>query len=269
MNYYDILGVSENATQDEIKKAYRKLSKKYHPDLSGSDGTKFKEIAEAYSTVGDENKRANYDNRRRQGDFFARFNQQDRFNMADMFDQVFGNAFNSQQRRQRGQDIRVQIHVSFDEAFHGTTKTFDVNGRNIRMTFKPGLKTGQRFKIPGKGHPHQLNSTLPNGDLIIEIHVISDSRFIIQGNDIWLEKTLPWYDIILGCTVPLDTPEGLIKLKIPRGTRPDNTLRLKGKGYPVYGTKNQGSLLVKIHASYPELNAKQLEYIEKIKQNNG
>ena len=269
MSYYDTLGVSENATQDEIKKAYRKLSKQHHPDMGGGDDAKFKEIAEAYDAIGDENKRANYDNQRRQQDFFARHNQQDRYSMSDMFDQVFGNAFNSQQRRQKGQDIRVQIHVSFDEAFHGTTKTFDVNGQSIRMTFKPGLKTGQRFRIAGKGYPHQLNTSLPNGDLVVEIHVISDSRFIMQGNDIWLEKTLPWYDIMLGCSIPLETPEGLISLKIPRGTYPEKTLRLKEKGYPVYGTEHRGSLLVKIHASYPELNEEQLEYIEKIKQNNG
>lgn len=268
MSYYETLGVSENATQDEIKKAYRNLSKQHHPDKNGGDDAKFKEIAAAYDVIGDTNKRANYDNKRRQDDFFTRFNQQDRFSMSDMFDQVFGNAFNSQATRQKGQDIRIQLHVSFDEAFHGTTKTFDVNGQTLRMDFKPGLKTGQRFRIPGKGAQHHLNSTLPSGDLIVEVHVIQDSRFILQGNDIWVEITAPWYDIMLGCSMPISTPDGEITLKIPQGTHPDKTLRLKDKGYPVYNSAARGSMLVKIHATYPELNTKQLEYIEHIKNSN-
>lgn len=268
MSHYDTLGVSETATQDEIKKAYRNLSKQYHPDVSGGDETRFKEIAVAYDTIGDPNKRANYDNKRRQEDFFTRFNQQGRYSMSDMFDQVFGNAFNSQPTRQKGQDIRIQLHVSFDEAFHGTSKTFDVNGKTLRMDFKPGLKTGQRFRIPGKGAEHQLNSTLPNGDLIIEIHVIQDGRFILHGNDIWIEVTAPWYDIMLGCNLQITTPDGEITLKIPQGTNPDKTLRLKDKGYPIYNTETRGSMLVKIHATYPELNAEQLEYIERIKKGN-
>lgn len=266
MSHYDTLGVSENATQDEIKKAYRKLSKEYHPDVSGGDDLKFKEIAEAYSIIGDKDKKVIYDNKQRQEDFFTRFNKQDRYTASDMFDQVFGNAFNSQQRRQKGDDIRVQIHVSFDEAFHGTTKTFDINGHNIRINFKPGLKTGQRFRIPERGAHHQLNTSLPNGDLIIEIHVIHDATFILQGNDIWIEKAIPWYDLMLGCTIPTMTPDGMINLKVPKGTTPEKTLRLKDKGYPVYNTNKHGDLLVKIHASYHELNEEQLEYIKKIKK---
>jgi len=268
LSYYDTLGVSENATQDEIKRAYRKLSKKYHPDVDGGDEVKFKEISEAYDVVGDASKRANYDSQQRQDDFFSSFNQQGRYNMSDMFDQVFGNAFNTEQRRQKGRDIKTQIYVSFDEAFHGTTKTISVNGRNIRMKFKPGLKTGQRFTLEGRGQPHQINSSLPNGNLIVEIQVIADDKFILQGNDIWLEKTLPWYDIMLGCSILLESPDGPINLKIPRATYPDKTLRLKNRGYPVYGSDSRGSLLVKIRASYPKLSKEQLEHIEKIKQAN-
>ena len=269
MNYYDILGVSDTATQDEIKKAYRKLSKRYHPDISGGDDKKFKEIAEAYEIIGNKDKRANYDNRQSQNSFFSSYSRSGNHNMSDMFDQVFGNAFYNQTKRQRGYDIKTQIHFSFDEAFHGTTKTFNINGKDIRMTFKAGLKTGQRFKISGKGHPHQLNTNLPNGDLLIEVHVIADSRFILQGNDIWLDKSLPWYEIILGSTISVITPNGNINLKIPEGTHPGKTLRIKDKGYPIYGTQNKGSLLVRINASYPELNKKQLEYIKKIKESNG
>lgn len=266
MNYYEILGVNENATQDDIKKAYRKLSKQHHPDVNQGDDKRFKEIAEAYSIISDENKRIIYDNKIRQNDFFNRFNQSDRYNMSDMFDQIFGNAFNSQQQTQKGQDIRVQAHFSFNEAFYGTTKTFTINGNSIKMNFKPGLKTGQRFRIAGNGAPHQFNSSLPNGDLLIDVHVIYDSNYILQGNDIWIEHSVIWYDLLLGCTVPIKSPSGEINLKIPKNTNPGKTLRLKDKGYPIYNTQKHGDLLIKIHAIYPELNEDQLKYIEKIKK---
>lgn len=264
-SHYNILGVSENAAQDEIKKAYRRLSKKYHPDANSGNDTKFKEISQAYDIIGDKKKRANYDNQRVQQDIFSRFNQQDRYNMSDMFDQVFGNAFNSQQRRQKGQDIKAQVHVSFDEAFHGTSKDFDVNGERIKMKFKPGLKTGQRFKIEGKGHPHQLNTSLPNGDLIVEINVIHDPVYLLQDNNIWVEKSLPWYDLMLGYKLMINLPDGPVNLKIPEGTTPEKVLRVRGRGYPIYGTEKRGDLLVKIHAMYQKLNEKQLEYVKRIK----
>jgi curved DNA-binding protein len=265
MNYYEKLGVSENATHDEIKKAYRRLSKKYHPDANDGNDARFKEISQAYDVIGDKKKRADYDNQRVQEDFFSRFNQQDRYNMSDMFDQVFGNAFNSQQRRQKGRDIKAQVHVSFDEAFHGTTRDLDVNGERIKMKFKAGLKTGQRFKVEGKGHPHQLNTSLPNGDLVVEISVIHDPVYILQGNNIWVEKSLPWYDLMLGYKLMIDSPDGPVNLKIPEGTTPEKVLRVRGRGYPIYGTDKCGDLLVKIHATYQKLNEKQLEYIKRIK----
>jgi DnaJ-class molecular chaperone len=162
MDPYSTLGVDRTSSQDEIKKAYRKLAKEYHPDKNGGDDAKFKEIADAYEKIGDQSSRQQYD---ATSNFqnFSGFD--DRVNMSDLFDHVFGNAFNSQQSS-KGLDLRLDLHLSFDEAYHGTSKQFTVNGQEIKIDFQPGLKNGQKLRVTGKGQPHQYNSTLPPGDLI-------------------------------------------------------------------------------------------------------
>ena len=263
MNHYDTLGVDRHATQEDIKKAYRKLAKEYHPDKSVGDDTKFKLVAEAYDVIGDESKRHAYDVRGSGADFFGQFHDSNT-NLSDIFDQMFGGA---QQTQQRGMDVRVEMHVSFMEAMNGLDKKFTVNGNQINVSFKPGLKTGQKFRLSGKGQPHPYNSNLPAGDLVIHTNVEVNVNFILQGDDIWIEHNLPWYDIIYGCKIEVWTPDGLISVSVPAKSHPGKTLRIKDKGYPVYGKNRRGSLLCRINATYPELNDESLEYISKIKQN--
>lgn len=263
MNHYDTLGVDRHATQEDIKKAYRKLAKEYHPDKSGGDDTKFKLVAEAYDVIGDESKRHAYDVRGSGADFFGQFHDSNT-NLSDIFDQMFGGA---QQTQQRGMDVRVEMHVSFMEAMNGLDKKFTVNGNQINVSFKPGLKTGQKFRLSGKGQPHPYNSNLPSGDLVIHTNVEVNVNFILQGDDIWIEHNLPWYDIIYGCKIEVWSPDGLISVSVPAKSHPGKTLRIKDKGYPVYGKNRRGSLLCRINATYPELNDESLEYINKIKQN--
>lgn len=268
MSYYETLGVDKTATQDEIKKAYRNLSKQHHPDMNGGDESKFKEIAEAYETLGDPQKRQQYDVRGSGHDFFNNWggrNAQYNASMSDIFDQMFGNQFR-QQQPQKGSDYRVDMHVSFEEAFSGTSKRFSINGNEISINFKAGLKTGQKFRLKGKGAPHPFNSNLPNGDAIVIIHVIQDARFILQGDDIWVESTLEWWDIMVGTRIGVWTPEGLINITIPEGTKPGSTLRIKGKGFPIYNTDQRGDLLCRVNASYPNLTEEQIELIKKIKE---
>jgi DnaJ-class molecular chaperone len=269
MSHYATLGVDRTASQDEIKKAYRKLSKQYHPDINPDGDAQFKNIAEAYNILGDETKRSKYDAYSNQQEFFSKFaSGGGRNNMSDMFDQVFGNAFGGQTQA-RGLDLRMEMHISFGEAYTGTSKTFNLNNGPITVDFKPGLLNGQKFRLAGKGQPHPYNTTLPNGDLIITIYVIADSRFILEGTNIWVEHTLPWWDIMLGTEIPIQTPEGFINIKIPKGTHPGKTLRIKDRGFPIYGTDNKGSILCRVNAMYPELNEGQLEYIKSIKQEDG
>jgi DnaJ-class molecular chaperone len=267
MGYYETLGVEQTATQEEIKKAYRKLSKQYHPDINGGDDVQFKQIAEAYETLSDEQKRQMYDARNSSHSFFNSFGYQSGTDFSSLFDQMFGNSY-QRNTQQKGQDVRVDMHISFGEAFTGTSKTFELNGEKIQLHFKPGLKSGQKFRIHGKGQPHSYNQTLPKGDVIITVSVIQDSRFILQGDDIWIETTIPWWDIMTGTSVNVMTPEGPITLKIPANTQPGKTLRVQDKGFPVYGTGQRGSLLCRVNPWYPELNEEQLEYIKKIKHTN-
>lgn len=261
MDPYSVLGVDKTSSQDDIKKAYRRLAKEHHPDKNGGDDVKFKEIAEAYEKIGDESSRQRYDATSN----FQNFNGFDgRVNMSDLFDQLFGNAFGSQ-HSSKGMDLRLDLHLSFDEAYHGTSKRITLNGQEIKIDLLPGLKSGQKLKVTGKGQPHQYNSTLPPGDLIIHIHVIHNMDWILQGDDIWINLELPWYDIFLGTKVSVNTPEGMIFINIPKNSYPGKTLRIRDRGWPIYGTDKKGALLCKLNAVYSELNDEQLEYIQKVK----
>ena len=264
MDHYTTLGVDKTASQEEIKKAYRQLSKQYHPDVNGGNDSQFKDIALAYEVLGDSTKRQQYDTQQSGHDFFSRYARGTNQNasMSDMFDQMFGNQF--RQQSQKGSDYRVDLHVSFEEAYNGTSRKFSINGQELSINFKPGLKTGQKFRLKEKGAPHPYNTNLPNGDVIVNIHVIQDGRFILQGDDIWVEHTLAWWDIISGAKINTWTPEGQISIIVPEGTKPGGNLRIKGKGFPIYNTESRGDLLCRINASYPELSKEQLELIKKI-----
>jgi curved DNA-binding protein len=263
MSHYDTLGIDKTASQDDIKKAYRRLAKEYHPDINGGDDSRFKKIAEAYEVLGDSNKRQQYDNGG-QG-FFNNFGGGSGPDLSDLFNQFFGNAY-GQRTPQRGSDVQLEIQVTFEEAYKGTSRKIEFNGEVIQMNFKPGLKSGQKFRVKEKGHPHPYNSTLPKGDLIAMIHVLADPRFILQGDDIWIETTIPWYDIMLGTSIAVMSPTGMLSIKVPKGTTPGKTLRVQDKGFPVYGSTKKGALMCKINAFYPELTEDQLEYIKQIKQ---
>lgn len=261
MSHYQTLGIDKTATQSEIKKAYRRLSMEHHPD-KGGDTKRFQEIADAYAVVGDEQKRQQYDTV--QDNPFANFGNMGGMdgNFGDLFNQFFGG---QRQHQSKGSDIRVDMHISFDEAFRGCSKSFQVNGYESTINLKPGVKSGQKFKLSGKGQAHPFNSSLPSGDLLVNVHVRMSSEFIIdQNNDIWVEVSLPWYEIMAGTKITISTLDGPISIQVPQRTAPGKVLRVREKGWPNYDTQVRGSLLCKINASFPELNDTQLEYINKI-----
>lgn len=273
MSHYDTLGIDKTATQDQIKKAYRKLSMKHHPDKNGGNDAKFKEINEAYETLSDANKRKAYDMGGSQfggnGNSFHGFENFDG-NMSDIFNNIFGGGFGGFGRQAaKGPDYRVEMHISFDEAFRGTSKSVNINGETVRIDLKPGTRNGQKFRVQGKGAPHQFNSNLPKGDLIISVHVIQDGRFILQGDDLWIDLYMPWWDLALGKTVLVDSMDGPISVKVPAGSSSDKTLRVKGKGFPIYNSTRRGSLMCKLRATFPEINDQQRQLLEKIRDLNG
>ena len=268
MSHYQTLGITKSATQAEIKKAYRKLSMKHHPDKGGNE-EKFKEIADAYAVVGNDKKRQQYDAVAENP--FATFGNMGGMegNFADLFNNAFGGQRNGpfQQQQTKGNDLRVQLHISFAEAFHGVTKSFKISAEPITIHIKAGAKSGQRLILRGKGSQHPFNSNLPNGDIIIEIGVqIDPSNIIDPQNNIWKEVSLPWFDIITGTKITISSLDGPIAVMIPSHSQPGKVLRLKNKGWPDYDSGARGNLMLKLNPSYPDLTEEQLEYIKKVQE---
>ncbi len=317
-DYYKTLGVSKNATQDEIKKAYRKLAIKYHPDKNKGDKAKeekFKEISEAYEVLGDPEKRKKYDklganwkqyeNFQRGGgqasdfdwsEFFGGAGAQggqgggtytfegDPSDFSEFFRNIFGGGFGGggysrggysrggygsgyRSAPRKGQDYVSEMTITFDEAYHGTTRIINLDGKKLRIKLKPGTRDGQKIKLAGKGGPG-INGG-PAGDLILTIKVLPDPRFKREGNDLYAELPIDVPTAVLGGKVPVYTPDGkTVKLNIPAGTSCGKKLRLKGKGMPVYENPGQhGDLYVTTKIVVPQtLTKEQRELYEKLKQ---
>ena len=263
MSYYDTLGVAETASTDEIKKAYRKLSKQHHPDINGGDDAKFKEIAEAYEHLSNDIKRAQYDASRMNpfgnmgGNGFA-FDG----NLADMFNQFFG----GDPRKARGQNHTIVANISFQDAYMGASKEFQINGERLKIDIPTGAKSGMKFRLRGKGQVNPYNPSAGRGDLIIQLQVQPDANFVVHGNDIYIDYTIPWWSIITGTKIDITLPDGqTIKVPVSKNSYAGKTLRVKGKGFPIYNTSERGMLMIKLNASFPELNDETIEKVNEIK----
>ncbi len=288
-DYYKILGVSKEATEKEIKKAYRSLAGKYHPDKNPNDKSaeeKFKEINEANEVLSDPEKRKQYDvlgedwaayqqgggdwrqytqQGRREADrgsqfegdpseFFGRGGGGEGY--SSFFDQFFGGGgtFRGGGQRQpafHGQDLEAEMAITLLEAFQGSKRTFELNGRKLRIAIKPGAFAGQRLRLKGQGQPG-INGG-PSGDLYIVLRVQPDARFRREGDNLVTEKNIDLYTTILGGKIEVDTMTGKVKITIPKGSNSGKTLRLKGKGMPKHNKPNeQGDLLVKLNVNIPQ-----------------
>jgi len=258
-DYYAILGVDRNATADDIKKAYRKLARKYHPDVSKEPNAeeKFKEMSEAYETLKEPEKRAAYDQlgRYTPGQDFQPppdWGQQfagagtvfEDIDLADLFAGLAGRhgaggrggrAFTS------GRDYEATVHLTFDQAFHGTeieldlsVLEFDEKGnarrvpRHIKVRIPKGVTNGQQLRIPGKGGKGVDGGR--DGDLYLDIVVEPHPLYRVDGQDLYLDLPLAPWEAVLGTTVRLPTPAGAVSLKVPAGTRAGQQLRLAGRG---------------------------------------
>ncbi|PEN13322.1 molecular chaperone DnaJ [Longibacter salinarum] len=296
-DYYDILGVSEDASQSEIKKAYRSLARKHHPDRNPDDAAaeeRFKEIQEAYSVLSDEEKRQQYDQRRKFGGFGGngfgagrggadvRFEQGDFEDIfggrggpggrgggfGDIFESFFGGGGRSQarardpfqqQRRQqasRGHDVETTLRLSFREALQGGKRQVKLpTGETIRLKVPQGVKDGYKVRLRGRGQQGPGGQ----GDLYVTFRVGDHPRFHRKGDDIHLTESVPAFDAMLGTTRQIPTPYGQkIKVTIPPGSQPGEKLRLKGQG--VKTDSGQGDLYVEIDIRIPEdLTDKQKE----------
>lgn len=262
MNYYETLQVEQSATQEEIKKAYRKLAKVHHPDGPSGDESKFKKIAEAYEVLSDDGKRRSYD-LELSGGFnpFHQFFKGGDSSFADMFDNVFS-------AQAKGDNITVRLTLSYEEAYNGTNKRLDLGHTSVNLNIPKGVQDGMKLKVSGKGRPHPINRSAPNGDLIVLIQINPDPNIVLHGSDMYVDVDVPFYDMILGGEVTVETPFYKIKVNIPKNSQNNKILRISGKGFPIYRQSGYGNLMVKLNMFNPALSEGQLELIKKIKNNN-
>ena len=281
-DYYEVLGVKKDASDDEIKKAFRKLAVKYHPDKNPGDKAaeeKFKEANEAYSVLSDKTKRSRYDQFGHAGvggdgggnPFGGGFNGQSfnfDFGGAGGFEDILGSIFGfggGFRGARRGQDFRTSITIDFEDAIFGTTKTIAIEGKQVKLKIPAGIYDGQSIRLNGKGG-EAPTADGQRGDLYVEIRVRAHKHLTREGELILSEVTIPMADAVLGTEIDVETVDGKIRMKVPAGTQPGTNFKLSGHGAPRLGSDQRGPHIVTINVEIPRnLTKKQKELIEEFK----
>jgi curved DNA-binding protein len=299
IDYYKILGVDKKASQDDIKKAYRKLARKYHPDLNPDDkeaNKMFQQINEANEVLNDPEKRKKFDEYGENWKHADQFDQSGSSgggnpfgggggrggfgggfsggsggfgggDFSDFFESMFGGGSSRSGRnsaRFKGQDLQAELKISFREAATTHKRTITVNGKNLRITIPAGIANGQVIKLAGQGGPGANNG--PGGDLFITITIADDHTFKRLNDDLYLNKEIDLYTAVLGGEVTVDTLDGKVKLKVAPGTQNETKIRLKNKGFPVYKKEGQfGNLFVTYIVKIPTgLTEKQIALFKEL-----
>ena len=238
MNYYDVLGVPTDASEADIKKAFRKLASQHHPD-KGGDTDKFQQIQEAYEVLGDANRRQEYDHPPRQG-FSGNFHEHTTF-ADDVFAQMFGagqRGFNFRQGNMRMQnpDAMTNVMITLSECYNGTNKVLQFNNSDsFTLNIPPGTLPGTQMRIPGKS-PNVHNPQLPPGDLIVTLQVQREGAYDLDGHNLIHYAEIDAISAMTGCDLPVRHINGnTVKLKVPPGTQHGSKLRIRNMGMPIPG----------------------------------
>ncbi len=286
IDYYKTLGISKKATKDEIKKAYRKLARKYHPDVNPADKEaekRFKEINEANEVLSHPENRAKYDEYGKDwkhAEAFEKAKQQQQYNprqqsgyqsssdedFSDFFSSMFGGGQRGSGRSMqfRGQDFNAELSLSLEEVYQTHKRTLTVNGKNIRLTIPAGVKNGQVIKI--KKHGAEGINGGPRGDLNIKFSIVNTTKFRRDENNLYMSVDLDLYTALLGGEITIDTFDGKAKLKVKPETPNGTQVKLKGKGFPVYKKEGHyGDLFIAYNIKIPsKLSTKEKELFEEL-----
>ncbi len=296
IDYYSILGVPKDASENDIKKAYRKLARKHHPDLNPNDKeahSTFQKINEANEVLSDPENRKKYDkygkdwkhadeyekaaqagqkqpftysHARHAGDMF------EGGDFSDFFQSIFGAGAQGRQYSSRrpaglkGQDYKTELHLELRDVYKTHKRTLDINGKKIRITIPAGIENGQTIKIKGHGGPG-INGG-QHGDLYITFHILSDHEFKRVKNNLYKTADIDLFTAVLGGEILIDTLDGKVKLKIKPETQNASRVKLKGKGFPVYKQAGKfGDLYVTYNIKMPiKLNKKQKELFTELSE---
>lgn len=289
LDYYKILGLNRTATSKDIKNAYRKLARKFHPDLNpdNKDAVKnFQQINEANEVLSDPLKRKKYDQYGKDWQHAEEFEKarqyqnqsstshgaaysgsQSEGDFSDFFESMFGKTTGSGWNRQvkyKGEDYNTELHLDLIEAFKTHQRTFNVNGKNIRITIPSGIENGQIIKIPGHGGKGKNNG--PDGDLFITFSIANHPKIKRRGNDLYTDVNLEFYTAVLGGKITVDTLNGKVKINVKPETQNGSMIKLKGKGFPIYKKEGFfGDLFVTYLVLIPtNLNEKQKELFREL-----
>jgi len=290
IDYYKILGISKTATEKDIKTAYRKLARKYHPDLNPDNKEaekKFKEINEANEVLSNTENRKKYDKygenwkhgeefekakRQQKRQSQQQSSQQDFTNeqYSDFFESMFGGGRTSHSQSRspkfKGQDYNAELHLNLKDVYTTQRQVLTVNGKKIRLTIPAGVENGQVIKIKQKGGIG-INGG-PNGDLYIKFIIDNHSQFKRDGKHLYLNIDLDLYTAILGGEITVDTFNGKVKLKVKPETKNGSKVKLKGKGFPVYKEEGKfGDLFITYHIKTPtNLSEKEIELFKELQK---
>lgn len=287
LDYYKILGLSKSASEDDIKKAYRKLARKYHPDLNPNNvdaEKRFKEINEANEVLGNPDNRRKYDaygehwqhadefeKSKHQGPYKGHYQSDSKGYSEEDFSAFFRNMFTGSHSRTggrqvkfRGQDLNAELQLNLKDVYTSHKRTLTLNNKNIRITIPAGVENGQVIKI--KGHGGKGINGGPNGDLYIQFSIINHSKFKRDKENLYTTVDLDLYTALLGGEVTMETFTGRVKLNIKPGTQNGTKVKLKGKGFPKYKKEAQfGDLIITYHIKLPtNLSSREKELIEQL-----
>ncbi|NVK65118.1 MAG: J domain-containing protein [Flavobacteriales bacterium] len=286
IDYYKILGIEKTATQEEIKKAYRKLARKHHPDLNPNDKEaekKFKEINEANEVLSDPENRKKYDKYGKDwkhADEFEQARQQQQAHggfqgqssgdfsggdYSDFFESMFGGGRGRTRNvKFKGQDFHAELHLDLKDVYETHKRTLTVNGKNIRLTIPAGVKNGQTIRIKGYGG-EGLNGG-PKGDLTIEFSIDNHTQFKRDKDNLYTSVDIDLYTALLGGEITVDTFDSKVKLNVKPETQSGTKVKLKGKGFPVYKKEGKfGDLYITYNVQLPtKLTPKEKELFNEL-----